>query len=269
MDPFWEVNLKIVALGGGSYNRRQTWRIDRQIVSMVDGRPRVLFLPTAIDDDPKSADAFRKLYAEKLGCDVHVLNLVHHPPGESQISGLINNSDVIYAGPGNTRRMLDTWRHTGTDVLLRHAAEKGTIMCGMSAGAIAWFAEGHSDSMRYDGDEQWFYERVTGLGLVDALFCPHYHTQKREQDLARMVIRTGRVAIACDDDAAFAVEDDRYRVLPNNKGIKAYRIVPCKGKALCQPLPVDGQYRPLNTAIENVKNDRGCRHERKKDMEIG
>lgn len=245
--------MKIVAIGGGSFNRRQTWRIDRRIVSMAGGRPRVLFLPTAMDDDPQSTDAFRKLYAEKLGCEVRVLSLVNHTPTESKIRGVIDNSDIIYAGPGNTRRMLDIWRRMGIDVLLRRAAEKGTIMCGISAGAIAWFAEGHSDSMRYDGGEQWFYERVTGLGLVDALFCPHYHTQKRERDLARMVIETGRVAIACNDDAAFAVEDDMYRVLPNSKGIKAYRIVPHNNETLCRPLPVDGQYRPLHSAIGNVK----------------
>jgi len=244
--------MKIVAIGGGSFNRRQTWRIDRQILSMVGGRPRVLFIPTAMDDDPEQADAFNKLYAEKLGCEVRLLNLVRNPAGSAQIGPLIDNSDIIYAGPGNTQRMLNVWRRKGVDVLLRGAAEKGTVMCGMSAGAIGWFAEGHSDSMRYDGNVKWFYVRVDGLGFIDALFCPHYHTQKREEDLARMVIETGRVAIACDDDAAFAVEDDMYRVLPISAGIKAYRIVPHNGEAVCEPLPVDGRYRPLNSAIGNV-----------------
>jgi len=244
--------MKIVAIGGGSFNRRQTWRIDRQIVSLVDGPPRVLFLPTAMDDAPEYVDAFNKLYGEKLGCEVRVLNLVSNPPGAAQIEALIDNSDIIYVGPGNTLRMLNVWRSKGVDVLLRRAAENGTVMAGMSAGAIVWFAEGHSDSMRYDGGAQWFYVRVEGLGFIDALFCPHYHTQKREEDLARMVIETGRVAIACDDDAAFAVEDDMYRVLPISAGIKAYRIVPHNGEAVCEPLPVDGRYRPLNSAIGNV-----------------
>jgi hypothetical protein len=89
------------------------------------------------------------------------------------------------------------------------------------------------------------------LGFIDALFCPHYHTQEREEDLARMVIETGRVAIACDDDAAFAVEDDMYRILPVSTGIRAYRIIPQNGEAVCEPLPVDGRYRPLNSAIGN------------------
>lgn len=247
--------MKIVAMGGGSFNRRQTWRIDRQIVSMVGGRPRVLFLPTAMDDDPEQADAFHKLYAKKLGCEVLVLNLVRKPPSTEQITSLIDNSDIIYAGPGNTLRMLDVWRRKGVDVLLRRAAKIGTVMCGMSAGAIAWFAEGHSDSMRYEGGAKWSYELVAGLGLIDALFCPHYHTQKREQDLARMVIETGRIAIACDDDAAFAVENDMYRVLPVSTGIRAYRIVPHNGEAVCDPLLADGRYRPLNSAIGTVKND--------------
>jgi len=240
-----------VAIGGGSFNRRQTWRIDREIVSLVDGPPRVLFLPTAMDDAPEYVDAFNKLYGEKLGCEVRVLNLVSNPPGAAQIEALIDNSDIIYVGPGNTLRMLNVWRSKGVDVLLRRAAENGTVMAGMSAGAIVWFAEGHSDSMRYDGGAQWFYVRVEGLGFIDALFCPHYHTQEREEDLARMVIETGRVAIACDDDAAFAVEDDMYRILPVSTGIRAYRIIPQNGEAVCEPLPVDGRYRPLNSAIGN------------------
>jgi len=243
--------MKIVAIGGGSFNRRQTWRIDREIVSLVDGPPRVLFLPTAMDDAPEYVDAFNKLYGEKLGCEVRVLNLVSNPPGAAQIEALIDNSDIIYVGPGNTLRMLNVWRSKGVDVLLRRAAENGTVMAGMSAGAIGWFAEGHSDSMRYDGGAQWFYVRVEGLGFIDALFCPHYHTQEREEDLARMVIETGRVAIACDDDAAFAVEDDMYRILPVSTGIRAYRIIPQNGEAVCEPLPVDGRYRPLNSAIGN------------------
>jgi dipeptidase E len=249
--------LKIVAIGGGSFNRRQTWRIDREIVSMAGGQPRVLFIPTAMDDDPEQVNAFNKLYAGKLGCEVLSLNLVSEPPSTAQITSLIDNADIIYAGPGNTLRMLNVWRSKGVDVLLRHAAEKGTVMCGMSAGAIGWFAEGHSDYMRYDGGTRWSYVRIKGLGLIDALFCPHYHTQKREEDLARMVIETGRVAIACNDDAAFSVEDDMYRVLPVSAEIKAYRIVPNDGKAMCEPLPADRRYRPLNSAIGNVKKGSG------------
>ena len=244
--------MKIVAIGGGSFNRRQTWRIDRRIVSMAGGRPRVLFVPTAMDDDPEQVNAFNKLYTEKLGCEVRLLNLVRNPLNTAQIKSLTQNSDIIYAGPGNTQHMLNVWRSKGVDALLRRAALKGTIMCGMSAGAIGWFSEGHSDSMRYDGCTEWSYVRIEGLGLIDAIFCPHYHTQKREEDLARMVIETGRVAIACNDDAAFAVEDDMYRVLPVSKGIRAYRIVPHDGEAVCEPLPVDGRYRPLNSAIGNV-----------------
>jgi len=247
--------LRIVAIGGGSFNRRQTWRIDRQIVAIAADHPHVLFLPTAMNDDPEQAHAFHKLYGDKLGCEVHVLNLVHHPPSQDRMKSLIEDSDIIYAGPGNTLRMLNVWRSQGMDVLLRRAATQRTVMCGLSAGAIAWFAEGHSDFVRYKGEAQWSYERVKGLGLIDALFCPHYHTQKREEDLARMVIETGRVAIACDDDAAFAVEDDMYRVLPVSAAIMAYRIFPHNKKAVCEPLPADGIHRPLNSLLGNVKKD--------------
>ena len=123
---------------------------------------------------------------------------------------------------------------------------------------IAWFAEGRSDFLRCEGDTLRSYERVEGLGLIDALFCPHYHTQNREESLARMVVETSRVAIACDDDAVFAVEDHLYSVLPFSAGIKAYRIFPQNKEAVCEPLPADGRYRPLNSVIGNVKKDEDC-----------
>jgi hypothetical protein len=37
------------------------------------------------------------------------------------------------------------------------------------------------------GSELWNYVRVRGLGLINAIHCPHYHTEHREQDFVRMM----------------------------------------------------------------------------------
>ena len=42
--------------------------------------------------------------------------------------------------------MLAVWKDWGLVNILKKAYEKGTIMCGVSAGAICWFEYGITDS---------------------------------------------------------------------------------------------------------------------------
>ena len=51
---------------------------------------------------------------------------------------LIQKQDVIFVG-GKIKSMLAVWRDWGLDKILKKAYESGTIMSGVSAGAICWF----------------------------------------------------------------------------------------------------------------------------------
>ena len=55
--------------------------------------------------------------------------------------------DVIYVGGGNTKSMLALWREWGVDRILRQAWQQGTVLSGVSAGAICWFEQGLTDSI--------------------------------------------------------------------------------------------------------------------------
>ena len=46
--------------------------------------------------------------------------------------------------------MLAVWKDWKLDKLLKIAYQKGTIMCGVSAGAICWFESGITDSWEED-----------------------------------------------------------------------------------------------------------------------
>jgi dipeptidase E len=65
----------------------------------------------------------------------------------TDLRSYVLGQDIIYVGGGNTRNMLIRWREWGLDVILREAMEKGTILCGVSAGSICWFEQGLSDSV--------------------------------------------------------------------------------------------------------------------------
>lgn len=136
----------IVAIGGGEIGRPgypiETTAIDKQIIS-ASGKmnPNVLFVPTASTDSSGYCEVFRQHYGKRLGCTVTVLNL-YSEPTEAAIEQEIDNADIIYVGGGNTLKMMTLWRRMGVDKLLANAYENGTVLCGLSAGAICWFEAG-------------------------------------------------------------------------------------------------------------------------------
>jgi dipeptidase E len=105
-----------------------------------------------------------------------VLFLINERPPFEHIKRKILGADIVYVGGGNTLQMMRIWRRLGVDKLLRSAWENGTVLCGISAGAICWFGSGHSDSMSFYNPKKWDYIKVRGLGLVDGIFCPHYNS---------------------------------------------------------------------------------------------
>ena len=64
--------------------------------------------------------------------------------------------------------MLAVWREWKLDEILHKAYIKGTIMSGVSAGAICWFEKGITDSWK---DHQAI---LPCLGFVKGICCPHY-----------------------------------------------------------------------------------------------
>jgi len=93
--------------------------------------------------------------------------------------------------------MMRVWRRFGVDELLKSAYEKGTVLSGISAGAICWFDSGHSDSMSFTNPRNWKYINVKGLGLIRGVHCPYYNSRTRgvarRKDFREMIRKTGGV----------------------------------------------------------------------------
>jgi dipeptidase E len=132
--------------------------------------------------------------------------------------------------------MMRLWRRLGVDKLLKKAWEKGTVMCGLSAGSICWYESGHSDSMSYYNPTKWKYINVRGLGFIKGIHCPHYDSEtlgiKRRKNFMEMITRTGGVGIAVDDRCAIAYEDGNMRLLRAVKSANAYRVYKKGGKVI-------------------------------------
>jgi len=225
---------KIIALGGGEIGRPkktggnypvETTLIDKEIIKQSGKKnPKLLFIPTASNDSEQYFEIVNKHFS-KLGCRVEALYLIKEKLSKNNIKNKILSSDIIYVGGGNTLKMMMVWRKLGVDRLLKKAHEKGVVLSGLSAGSICWFKFGNSDSRKFSGKSEKLI-KVTGLGLIDALHCPHYDIEiERQMDLEEMMKKIPRiVSIALDNCCAIEIINGKYRIITSKKGARAHRF---------------------------------------------
>lgn len=121
--------------------------------------------------------------------------------------------------------MITLWKKLKVDILLAKALKKNIVLCGLSAGSICWFKYGNSDSRKFTSGSNKLI-KVSGLGFIDALHCPHYDVEKhRQADLKRMMKTTPRiVSIALKNCCAIEVIDNQFKIIKSKPSVKAYKI---------------------------------------------
>lgn len=246
---------KIIAIGGGEIGRPgtkvETLAIDKEIIKLSDkNNPRLLFIPTASSDSDGYCQNIEKHFGKKLGCQVDFLYLIKEKPSEKMIKEKISKADIIYVGGGNTLKMMNTWRRYGVDRLLVNAYEKGKVMSGLSAGSICWFKYGNSDSRKFKNSEASLI-KVKGLGIIDALHCPHYDAEAcRESDLKIMMKKTSGVAIAIDNCCAIEIVDNSYRIIASKPTASAYKVYWKSGKYTKETIKKERRFQPLAELLQ-------------------
>ena len=214
-------------------------------------RPRLLFIPTASSDSERLVEAAEKHFAS-LGCEVDVLYLVRETPSYKAIKNKVETADIIYVGGGNTLMMMRKWRRLGVDKLVRKAYAGGTVLSGLSAGAICLFTSGHSDSLSFYNPEDWGYIRVHGMGLIPATVCPHYDSETkgkpREHHFKKMMGKGG-MGIALEDNCALEVVDGQYRLITSQAGKHAYLVYREKEKVIQDIIPKHNKLKPLDELL--------------------
>jgi dipeptidase E len=208
-----------------------------------------LFIPTASSDDKGYVRAVQSHFGRKLRCQVEVLYLHQKNLKVSEIQKMILKADVLYVGGGNTLMMMNRWKKLGVDRLLRKARARGKVLCGPSAGAICWFRQGNSDSRKFHNPKAKLI-KVTGMGFIDALACPHYNMEKdRKPELKEMMKKTAGVSIALDNCAALEVVGGKYRALASKPQAGVYKVYWSKGKYFQEKQVQDGAWRSLTELL--------------------
>jgi dipeptidase E len=232
--------------------------------STIESPVRVVYLGTATYDLPAPRDNQTRCFHAR-GCSVVSLDVAdcRNSPSHSTLSDAFESADIVIVSGGNTLFAVRRWKEIGVDLLIKNAASRGAVMTGGSAGAICWFDGGHSDSMdpetyrepmlaaagvlqlpkenaeeagRSDEASEatpagappktWKYIRISGLGLLPGLLCPHHdRTQSngmpRYADFDDMMLRhRGERGIVIDHWAALVVDEGSYHVFrtPNKEG---------------------------------------------------
>ena|SRR5882672_1212191 len=215
---------RIVAIGGGGFlMERGRSPLDEYVVSLIDvARPRICFLNTGGGDPEeglaKYYSAFRRFNAR-----LSHLAFFRKPRTGSipllDVEPYLLEQDLIYVGGGNTRAMLSVWREWSLPRILRIAHRQGTLLAGMSAGALCWFDWAASD-YAWTGRSN----PLRCLGLLKGSCSTHWHRERhRRADYLRLVKR-GLLpsGYGIDDGAAVMFENGRFvEVVSSQSGVSA------------------------------------------------
>ncbi|MFE2303545.1 Type 1 glutamine amidotransferase-like domain-containing protein [Streptomyces sp. NPDC059445] len=157
-------------------------------------RPKVCFVPTASGDAPAYLDQFLSAFQSRV-CEPSVLPLFRRELDDAALRTFLLSQDIVYVGGGNTANLLAVWRTHGVDRLMCEAYDRGTLLCGISAGANCWAEGSHTDSF---GPLTFLPD---GLGLLCGSVCPHYDSEPGRRSSYRAAVATGALP------AGWALED--------------------------------------------------------------
>lgn len=194
----------------------------------------VLYVGTATYDLQSALEKQTFRFAE-LGCTITSIAVATQLPADMQLK--VDAADIILVSGGNSLFCIDRWETIGLNEMFRQAMDQGTVMSGGSCGAMCWFDGGHSDSgdpesyyvnMKSEEgtalaeDEKaktWRYMRVSCLGLLPSLMCPHYDRVQsngvlRATDFDSMMLKHSQEHGICIDHwAGLIIDGEDYRVV--------------------------------------------------------
>lgn len=216
---------RIIAIGGGELKERSTLAIDEYVAKLAkeragERRANALFIPTASHDFMPYYNTFHKVYTGVFDIKTDVALTVFKTPDLERLAGKFAKADMIYVGGGDTVFMMEEWKKSGMLRLIQDAYERGVVIAGLSAGAICWFSDIYTDSLKTETGAQ--YAMFQGLGWIKGIISPHYGS--RMLDFDKIVCYNYDCAYGIEDDAAIIIEDGEI-VGSLSSGGNAYRLV--------------------------------------------
>ena len=192
----------IIAIGGGGFGRNPNKPvIEDYIVNLSSSsKPNVTFFPTASAEDGNYIVNFYTAFS-KLNCNAQHISLFKKTP---DLKSIIEQSDIIYIGGGNTKSMLAVFREWNLDNLIVNAYKKGKILAGVSAGAICWFNKGVTDSWAHG------LQILDCMNVLDGVCCPHYDGEANRRPSVEKFLKNNDIedCLCIEDGAAVHYQNE-------------------------------------------------------------
>ena len=214
------IEKNIVAIGGGGFGRTvKDLRIEEYILGLSNKeKPNICFIPTATGDN----DSYKVNYYDvfsKFNCNPTHIDFFKRT---IDLSSHISSQDIIFVGGGNTKSMLAVWRDWNLHNILKDAYERGTIMSGVSAGAICWFEKGITDSWAND------LAVMECLGFIDGVCCPHYDEEPERRPFVRKMLKENVITncLSIEGNSALHIKNDiPFAAINFGKNKNAYDVI--------------------------------------------
>lgn len=220
------ITARRLALLGGGFSSDDDGLLDDWVLRHAGGpRPKVCFVPTACGDAPAYIERFLDAFRSR-SCEPSVLPLFRRELDDDALRAFLLAQDVVYVGGGNTANLLAVWRAHGVDRLLREAYGRGTLLCGVSAGANCWAEGSHTDSF---GPLTFLPD---GLGLLAGSVCPHYDSEPGRRPSYRAAVAAGALPAgwALEDGVGAIFADGLLtEAVTRTEGANLYRVEPDGG----------------------------------------
>jgi peptidase E len=255
----------IFAMGGGGFTMEPTNPLlDDYVLSLTDAKqPRVLFLPTASGDTTTQINAFQARFADRWCVHEH-LSLFRLRDTRRPLKEIVLEQDIIYVGGGSMRNLLAIWQAHGLDELLVRAWRSGTVLAGLSAGAMCWFKGGVT---RSSGPP----EPLAGLGLLDGSLTVHADGEPERLPVWLASVRDGTLpgGWALDDGVGLLFRGLHMdRLVSSRPGAGAQRVDQVAGELVrCRLTPEllgDGEQAALGGIDEAVQELRRVQRMRRR-----
>ncbi|MGP0103516.1 MAG: Type 1 glutamine amidotransferase-like domain-containing protein [Solirubrobacteraceae bacterium] len=226
----------IFAMGGGGFTMEPANPLlDDFVLSLADTRePRILFLPTASGDTTSQINAFKARFAERACIPEH-LSLFHLRDSTRSLADTVLIQDIIYVGGGSMRNLLALWRAHGLDSLLVQAWQSGTVLAGLSAGAMCWLQGGVT---RSSGPP----EAIAGLGILEGSLTVHADGEPERLPMWLARVRDGTLpgGWALDDGVGLLFRGEHPdRAVSSRPGAGAQRVDAIEGELVRKRVDVE------------------------------
>jgi dipeptidase E len=253
----------IFAMGGGGFTMEpNNPLLDDFVLSLTPAKePRVLFLPTASGDTTAQINAFQARFAGRT-CVAEHLSLFRLADAKRPLEEIVLDQDIIYVGGGSMRNLLAIWQAHGLDRLLVQAWQRGTILAGLSAGAMCWFEGGVS---RSSGPP----EALEGLGLLEGSLTVHADGEPERLPVWLTSVRDGTLpgGWALDDGVGLLFAGRQLqRVVSSRPGAGAQRVDAIAGELVRHRLEPEllgdnpqGALGGIDEAVEELRRENRLR----------